>query len=105
MSKSKPYLKIWLNPDDDKDIAEWWDSLPLGERSKLAREVLRAGLQVYGTDTTSQQQQIDLGAIRQIFESVLDSKLSNLSFVQHSPDEDEDEDDPLQSLDDSFLLE
>jgi hypothetical protein len=105
MSKSKkPYIKIWLNPDDDSDLVDWWESLPAGERSKVGRKILRAGLETGGnTDKPPSQQPIDLGAIRQVFESVLESKLNSLALVQRR-DEDQTDVDPLQSLDDSFLV-
>jgi hypothetical protein len=95
---SKQYIKIWLNIENDLDLIEWWKSLPSGERPKIGRDILRAY-----KDNSANPQPIDLGAIRQVFESVLESKLNSLALVQ-SRDEDQPDIDPLQSLDDSFLV-
>lgn len=91
------YAKINLRPGKDDDLIADLKRIPKTERSEYLRRIWRASL-----GSSNQENQLDLGAIRAVMESVLDSRLilpaADASDVSDGKDS-------LDSLDSDFLLE
>lgn len=91
-------IKIYLDTIKDADLISDWESYPHTEKSEAVKQKWRTQLQ----STPVEQEKLDLNAIRQVMEAVFDSKLAGLTFGR--ADGKQEETDPLDTLDDSLLL-
>jgi len=72
------YFKMRLGTDD-QDIAEWLDAQE--NKTQAVKDAIRAAMDSASSIPASGAVDLDLGAIRCVFEAVLDERLAGLSLA------------------------